>query len=143
MKNPLKAPATQPVLATVFQKTLELYWKTHATHWNIQCEDFASIHKLLEEQYTDMWESLDGIAEHMRALGMGAPNRSPAVDALPFGTARAPFIKDLIKDQEAMIVVLRDGIRKLDELNDLSGADFLTERLAAHEKMAWMLRASL
>ena len=143
MKTPVKAPATQPVLATYFQKALELYWRTHSTHWNIQCEDFASIHKLLEEQYQDLWESLDATAEHMRALGMGAPNRTPAIDALPYGTERDPFLQALLKDQEEIVVLLREGIRKLDELNDISGADYLTERLGAHEKMAWMLRASL
>lgn len=143
MENTLNDMAAQPVLSTYFQKALELYWKTHSTHWNIECEDFASIHKLLEEQYEDLWESLDSTAEHMRSLGLGAPNRSPALDALPYATKREDFLKALLKDHEEVILLLREGVRKLDELSDISGADYLTERLAAHEKMAWMLRASL
>ncbi len=135
------------VLKTIFDdyfnKVVSLYWKTHSAHWNVISADFYSLHKLLEEQYNSLWSSLDEIAEHMRSLSLAAPNRLNSVEALPFGTDRNALINDLIKDQDEVIQGLRLAIRQVDASDDISGADFLTQQLAMHEKTAWMLKASL
>ncbi len=52
------------------------------------------------------------------------------------------MFQDLLRDHESLIAVLRVSIGKLGEAGDEAGADFLTGRLADHEKTAWMLRAS-
>lgn len=53
--------------------TFILYLKTHNFHWNVEGPQFIALHKLFEEQYRDLWNSLDDIAERIRALGQPAP----------------------------------------------------------------------
>lgn len=137
------ASELESLFSTYFDKVWSLYFKTHSAHWNLSGGDFFSLHKLFDEQYTTLWESLDEIAEHLRSLGFAAPTNSAAVSGIPFGSTREQFLTGLLQDQESLIDWLRTAIRQADSYDDISGADFLTQRLAAHEKMAWMLKASL
>jgi len=51
------------------------------------------------------------------------------------------MIAVLLKDHETIVCNLRKWITELGDINDVASEDFLTGRLAEHEKMAWMLRA--
>lgn len=133
----------QVLFSTYFDKVFDLYFKTHSAHWNVKGGEFYSLHKLLDEQYTGLWESLDEIAEHLRALSVSAPVQVKPVNAVDFDSSCEIFLTTLAQEQENLIDWLRSAIRQADSLGDISGADFLTERLAEHEKMAWMLKASL
>ncbi len=143
MSHKLQNADLKPIFTEYFNKVTSLYWKTHSAHWNLVSTDFYSLHKLLDEQYNALWDSLDAIAEHMRALELAAPHQLQAETALPLGSERNAFLEELIEAQGALVQWLRTAIREVDALGDISGADFLTERLAEHEKMAWMLKASL
>ena len=46
-----------------------LYTKTLNYHWNITGPEFISLHLLLEDQYDDLAESIDLIAERVRKMG--------------------------------------------------------------------------
>ena len=46
-----------------------LYTKTRNYHWNVVGEHFRDLHKLLEEQYEALAESIDEVAERTRMLG--------------------------------------------------------------------------
>ena len=41
---------------------------THLAHWNVEGEDFFPLHKAFQEQYEDLFEAVDDIAERVRAL---------------------------------------------------------------------------
>lgn len=135
--------AVDTVLGEVFRATYALYFKTHSYHWNVRSPDFHSAHKMLQEQYDSLWDSLDEIAERFRAFDLAAPTDAPSVSALPFGSGKDAMFRDLLTDHESTIALLRTSIASLSEAGDEAGADFLTGRLAEHEKMAWMLRASI
>ena len=47
--------------------------KTHGFHWNVTGPMFQTLHLMFMEQYTDLWNSIDVIAERIRALGEYAP----------------------------------------------------------------------
>jgi starvation-inducible DNA-binding protein len=130
-------------LDRVFAATYALYFKTHSYHWNVVATDFHSTHLMLEGQYSALWHAIDEIAERYRVFDLPAPNESVSVSAHPYGTSKEDMFRDLLADHDAVIAVLRDSISKLEDAQDAAGADFLTARLAEHEKMAWMLRASL
>ena len=53
--------------------TWVLYGKTHRFHWNVTGPMFTSLHGMFDTQYNGLWESLDEIAERIRALGLPAP----------------------------------------------------------------------
>ena len=61
-------------LTKVLADTFVLYLKTHSFHWNVEGPNFHSLHELFEEQYTELWEATDELAERIRALGEYAPN---------------------------------------------------------------------
>jgi len=60
-------------LAKVLADTFVLYLKTHSFHWNVEGPQFRALHEMFEEQYRDLWDSIDEIAERIRALGHSAP----------------------------------------------------------------------
>lgn len=134
-------------LNKVLANTFVLYTKTHAYHWNVTGPLFQSMHTLLEEQYTDLFEAIDDLAERVRALGVFVPFGSKQVldlatvtneGAIPEAIAMA---RELASDHETVIRQLREVIASASEAGDEGTADMLTGRMEEHEKAAWMLRS--
>ena len=129
-----------------------LYTKTHNYHWNVTGPQFYSLHKLLEEQYEALAESIDAVAERTRQLGGFAAGtmaeylqmaRLKEEKPATYPNART-MIATLVNDHEAIIRQLRSDIDDATETHDdATTADFLTGLAEGHEKMAWMLRAFL
>ena len=109
----------------------------------------GSLHKLLEQQYNEIWAALDDIAERIRALGELAPQSASAFanltsikDGDPEKSA-PEMLNELMRDHETLIATMRAAIEVADEDGDDVTVDLLTQRLSAHEKFAWMLRSTL
>lgn len=136
-------------LTKVLADSYAVYLKTHGFHWNVRGPEFFSYHNLLEQQYRELWEALDEIAERIRALGEFAPqgyaafaNLTSIKDGSP-ETAAPDMLRELMRDHETVIATGRQAIEIADEHGDDVTVDLITQRLAAHEKAAWMLRATL
>ncbi|NVO24604.1 DNA starvation/stationary phase protection protein [Donghicola sp. C2-DW-16] len=134
-------------LADVLADTYCLLYKTHAYHWNVEGPLFYSIHHLTEEQYENLFEAADELAERMRALGALAPmtlseivERSVIKDAEGTPDARA-MIEELAKDHERIAYRMHALVELAGKANDPVTDDMATARSAFHEKAAWMLRA--
>ena len=65
-------------LTALLADTSTLYLKTHAYHWNVVGPMFHSLHLMFEEQYVDLRDAMDVIAEPIRASARSrrAPTRS-------------------------------------------------------------------
>ena len=125
------------------------YLKTHGYHWNVRGPNFSSYHNLFMTQYTEMWAALDVIAERIRTLGAFAPqgyatfgNLTSIKDGDPDQSAE-DMIRELVRDHGVVADTLRAALKVADEASDDVTVDLMTQRLAAHEKHAWMLRATL
>ena len=136
-------------LTKVLADSYAVYLKTHGYHWNVRGPEFFSYHNLLELQYREMWAALDLIAERIRQLGEFAPqgyatfaNLTSIKDGDPETEAQG-MIAELMRDHETVIATLRTAMSVADDGGDDTTVDLLTQRLAAHEKAAWMLRASV
>ena len=138
-------------LATAVSKALAetyvLYTKTQAIHWNVVGPMFYSLHKLTETQYEDLAEAVDLIAERIRQLGSPAPGSfgeflelSDITESRDKQTAEQA-VKMLCGDHEIAARTFREATKLADELDDVVTADMLTQRMAQHEKAAWMLRS--
>ncbi|RAK67608.1 Dps family protein [Phenylobacterium kunshanense] len=132
-------------LAKLLADTYAVYLKTHGYHWNVRGPAFASLHTLFMTQYTEMWTAIDEIAERIRALGELAPqgyrsfaNLSAIGDGDPEKDAQA-MLKELIADHETLIVTAKAAREGADDVT----ISVIDARVQAHEKHAWMLRASL
>jgi starvation-inducible DNA-binding protein len=113
--------------------------------------DFYARHKFFEEQYEQLDETMDDIAERIRSIGHYAPatinqflQLTRLTEARREANSSEGFIKDLLLDHESIIMHLRENINRFaNEYHDLGTSDFITGLMEAHEKMAWMLRSHL
>ena len=136
-------------LSKVLADSFAVYQKTHGYHWNVRGPEFFSYHNLLEQQYREIWEALDDLAERIRALGEFAPqgastfaNLTSIKDGDPEKDAQQ-MLEELMRDHETVIATARAAVEIGEAADDGASVDLLNARLAAHEQHAWMLRSSL
>ena len=149
------SPANLQGVSTELSKLLAdafvLYTKTRNAHWNVEGPDFHTKHVFFEEQYEQLDEIMDSVAERIRQLGHFAPatlkrflNLTHLTEQLDQRNDSLAFIKELLVDHENIIIFLRENINKFaNEYGDLGTSDFITGLMETHEKMAWFLRAHL
>ncbi|SDM46766.1 starvation-inducible DNA-binding protein [Catalinimonas alkaloidigena] len=137
-------------LNTLLADEYVLLTKTRNYHWNVAGPQFIALHTLYETQYQTLAAGVDEVAERIRALGHYAEARLADFLKLtnllePTYTNDAPTqLRQLIDDHETVIKELRTlADRFADEWKDAGTSDLVTGLLRQHEKMAWMLRASL
>ena len=136
-------------LSKLLADSYAVYLKTHGYHWNVRGPNFSQLHSLFMTQYTEMWTAIDEVAERIRALGELAPQSASAFANLTSIKDGDPekdsseMLKELIKDHGVVISTARAALDAADEVGDEASVDLMTQRLAAHEKAAWMLRSSL
>lgn len=136
-------------LVRVMADTYVLYFQTQSFHWNVRGPNFHSLHEMFEEQYEELAEAVDELAERMRAMGLMAPTSLGEI----IGLGRAPRHHGAPRASEMVATLLeahellaRDAHRTAslaDDLGDGVTHDLLIERAEKHEKTAWMLRATL
>jgi len=147
--NKSERAASIDALRKVLGETYALYFKTHGYHWNVTGPRFKALHELFMQQYTELWQALDELAERIRALGEFAPASSDELAS--YATIKPDngvpdaedMITNLVRGHEILAQVAKDGVKVAEEGDDAVTADLLTQRAAAAEKSAWMLRASL
>ncbi|MBI1264573.1 MAG: DNA starvation/stationary phase protection protein [Alphaproteobacteria bacterium] len=129
--------------------TYALYFKTHAYHWNVTGPRFHDLHAMFETQYTELWTATDDIAERIRALGVLAPVSydEMAAAASIKHDARTPdantMLANLVAGHEQVVRTARAALKLAEEHGDEATSDLVAPRITAHEKTAWMLRATL
>ncbi len=148
-------PANLQAVAIELSKLLAdefvLYTKTRNAHWNVEGTDFHSMHIFFEQQYEQLDDTMDGVAERIRQLGHYAPATLQSFLSLTHLTEKlgerndSPgFIKELLTDHENIIIFLRENINKFaNDYGDAGTSDYITGLMEEHEKMAWFLRAHL
>jgi len=128
-----------------------LYIKTRNAHWNVEGPDFLTMHRFFEEQYGQIEEIIDNVAERIRTLGHYAEATLAGFLKLTHLTEQSRedndstgFMKSLLEIHETIIIHLRENINPIANVwKDAGTSDFITGLMETHEKMAWMLRAHL
>lgn len=134
------------ILGRVLADSYQLFIKTQGVHWNVAGASFYGIHKLTEEQYQDLFEAIDGVAERIRALGHKAPASYTTYGELsrirdedrPQDAGQ--MLAMLVRDNGLLCETLREGVEIAEDHDDVVTADMLTERLGRHEQNVWMLQ---
>lgn len=136
-------------LSKVLADSYLLYLKTHNYHWNVTGELFHQLHEQFEEQYTELAEAVDEIAERIRAIGFRAPgsfkefNEIASIEEDTDQPKAMEMLRRLAIDNEKIIQTAREALKPAQEAGDEATIDLLTERLTVHSKTAWMLRSHL
>lgn len=145
----------QVEVVDILNKTLAdefvLSTKTRNYHWNVVSSNFSELHKFFDEQYGQLDDILDQVAERSRAIG--AKSIATMTEFLvktnlkeqpkQYPEARQ-MISNLLGDHETIIRNLRKDLETCaSKYQDMGTSNFLTDLMEKHEKMAWMLRSFL
>jgi starvation-inducible DNA-binding protein len=136
-------------LSTALADTYVLYGDTQSVHWNAAGPLFYSVHKLTEEQYEDMADAIDELAERIRAIGFPAPGGlrrmidASSIKNQPEPQTTEDMIRLLVAGNEHCARSLREAVKSAEQAEDVRTADLLTERIGQHEENIWMLRSLL
>ena len=133
----------------VMADTFKFYLKAQNYHWNVQGIHFLQFHDLFGKIYEEVFGSIDTIAEEIRAMGTQVPGSFGRFNELS-------RIEDEREELDVTTMLRRlyhDNLTVLDNLKvayDASEAagnhgfsNLMAERMSAHRKHGWMLRASL
>jgi starvation-inducible DNA-binding protein len=147
--NPKERAEITAGLSRLLADSYTLYLKTHNYHWNVEGPLFNTLHLMFEQQYTELAQAVDIIAERIRALGEPAPgsyaafSKLSSIDEEDQVPDAETMIANLVKGQEAVVRTARSIFPAVERANDEPTADLLTQRMQIHEKNAWMLRSML
>lgn len=136
-------------LKKILADSYTLYLKTQNYHWNVTGHQFGSLHSMFEEQYSDLAEAVDEIAERIRALNSPAPGSFQEFSKLKSINEASSLIdsdqmvKDLSSDNKKIADFMKEVVVICQSAQDETSADMLIERIQVHEKNAWMLDSSL
>lgn len=148
-KNAAATSAVVRGLNLVLADSYALMGITHQAHWNVEGTGFFSLHKAFHEQYEDLFEAVDEIAERVRALdafpigGLQTLAKEAGIEEFKGPVAAKDFVAGLVVAHEKTIAdfkALRDAAA---EVNDLETQDLAIERLKWHQKTTWMLKSYL
>ena len=139
-------------LSALLADSYMLYLKTHNYHWNVKGELFHPLHEQFEEQYTELADAIDEIAERIRALGHRAPGSFREFQTLTSieEDTDQPKALEMVRRSavanEKVIKTCREALKPCEIEggdNDEATIDLITHRLHVHSKTAWMLRSHL
>lgn len=134
-------------LKTTLADTFVLYFKAHSYHWNIEGSDFAQYHDFIGDFYADVFASVDSIAELIRTLDAYAPTSLARLQSL----TQMDEEENILSAKEMLVRLRQDNDKYLAQLvktyneaetaSEFGVSNHIQDRIQAHEKHAWMLRA--
>ena len=148
--TPAHLASNVSLLSTLLSDEMALYIKTRKFHWNVSGESFMELHKLFQDQYTELEETIDEIAERIGKLGSKTigtmkefSDLTRLKDSPNVYPSQKEMLAELLGDHETIIVELRKDIDESEKTKDAGTTDFLTGIMQLHETIAWVLRRYL
>ena len=127
--------------------TFAFYLKAHGFHWNVEGANFPQYHEFLGDLWEETFGAVDPIAEHLRTLNAYAPasfirytDLSIVKDEVNIPPAMSMMIK-LVGDNQSIIDQLTKTQALAEQNKKMGLANFLQDRIDAHEKHGWQLRS--
>jgi starvation-inducible DNA-binding protein len=126
-----------------------LYYKAHSYHWNVEGADFKQYHDLFGGIYEEIFGAVDTLAEHIRQLDDYAPASLSQIKSLSMISedeevvSAMSMVSRLLDSNNLTLASLMMAYRAADNATELGLANFIQDRIAAHQKHGWMLKATL
>lgn len=147
------ADALAVKLGKLLADAITMYLHAHGAHWVVKggkYGTFAQWHSLFGDIYDDVHDSLDPLAENIQKLGYDAPFRVTDIlmrreveDPTSVDDDPAALARLLLEDNEELLECLNEAFAAATSENQQGIANFLADRIDAHQKWAWQLNASL
>lgn len=135
------------LLKTTLADTFAFYLKAQHFHWNIEGPNFPQYHEFLGKLYQEVYSSVDTLAELIRTLDSYAPGSLSRLKELT-SIEESDIIPDaktmmlnLMQDNDKVLLSLTLAYQAADADGELGIANFLQDRIQAHQKHGWMLKA--
>lgn len=141
------SPEVCETMRAELDRHLAAYWimyaQYHKHHWLVEGPQFRDVHLFLEENYDQVHEHLDQIAERITLLGYSPTTRLENyvelayIEEEPEGIFRIrdSFEHDM-KNEQKIATELRKSIKRAFELGDYGSKSMLEELLAEAEDRA-------
>lgn len=135
-------------LKVLISDVVTFYFMTHGYHWNVEGPDFSQYHSLFSDIYSDVYGSIDPIAENIRKLDDYAPfNLEKFIElrTIEFKNVKPEpkaMCSSLLKANTTLIERLNESFKIATDADQQGIADFLAGRIDMHLKWSWQLRAS-
>jgi starvation-inducible DNA-binding protein len=136
-------------LKILLASTNVLSIKAQNFHWNVEGDNFPQYHEFFGNFYEEVYSAVDKIAEYIRALDSYAPGSLSRYAELTIiqDQTKIPrpqlMFAELFEDNSKMIELLNVCFASATQENKQGIANFIAERLDAHEKHQWMIRSIL
>ena len=134
-------------LKKVHADAFTFYLKAHFYHWNVEGPNFPQYHDFLQNLYQEVFASVDTLAELIRTLDSYAPGTLTRLRELTTieETDDVPDAKTmmmrLLQENNILRASLLTAYTTADTTGEVGIANFLQDRIQAHEKHSWMLRS--
>lgn len=141
-------------LQKVLANTYGLYLATHNYHWNVEGSNFVTLHKLFAEQYNELFQAVDVIAERIRALDFYAlpfegkeildmlQTTSNAMNKEADVNERAVrMVHNLIEMNDSVIEICQSAKKEAQDSKDDESENLMVERITEHQKALWILKS--
>ena len=139
-------PEIAQALNGLVADSLALYTKTKNFHWHVSGPHFRDYHLLFDEQATEIFATVDDLAERVRKLGartihsIGEIARLQTIkDNNKDFVSPADMLKELMEDNKTVIKAMRAAHDIADRHEDVATASILENFIDAAEKRNWFL----
>lgn len=137
------------IVKRAFANSFVFYLKAHFYHWNVEGRMFGQDHNLFGKIYEEVQASLDKFAEEIRSMDSYAPGtfdrfkEFSEIQQESNVPSAEQMYANLLQDSDTVIKQLTNTFEELEKRKLYGFADFIGERIDAHNKHAWMLRSTL
>jgi starvation-inducible DNA-binding protein len=139
----------QKAAKVAFASEFTFYLKAHYFHWNVEGIHFRELHDLFGTIYEEVYGAIDDFAEKIRSMGAYAPgsnSRFNVLSQIDDETSVLPpdqMVQELLQDSDNMVIILKKVYDLAEAAGEHGFSNFLAERMDAHRKHSWQLRATL
>ena len=132
----------------VLADTFVMYFKAHTYHWNVEGADFKQYHDFFGGIYEELFAAVDEIAEHIRQLDGYTPTSLMELKSYSMvsedeeAVSVMSMVNRLLDTNNLILASLMMAYKDAEAATELGLANFLQDRIAAHQKHGWMLKAT-
>ena len=132
----------------VLADTFVMYFKAHTYHWNVEGADFKQYHDFFGGIYEELFAAVDEIAEHIRQLDGYTPTSLMELKSYSMisedeeAVSAMSMVNRLLDTNNLILASLMMAYKDAEAATELGLANFLQDRIAAHQKHGWMLKAT-
>jgi starvation-inducible DNA-binding protein len=149
INTPYPSADVSQMLNSLLASSVHFYFIYKNYHWNLISSDFYQYHMLFDKHASEIFETIDKIAERIRQMGEITEGNLMEYASLSFLVGEFAQIKDLDQvlshladSHDKTIAEIESTVDFCSESKDFATADLLTSFLESHQQMRWFIVAS-